>query len=101
MSRRHGRATIPFGKKYRGVRVRLCPDDYLSWLSGWLSEDEGRSQKFRWLLDSIVAELSFRGLRGDLAETIEPIPSPAEIAGEDTGRRADEIFAKMSSFIEW
>lgn len=76
---RHGRAVIPFGKKYKGVRVRLCPDAYLSWLSGWLSEDAGRSDKFRWLLDSIVAELEYRGLRSDLAETMEPaLRSPAK-----------------------
>jgi hypothetical protein len=37
MSRRHGRATLPFGK-HRGVRVSLCDDAYLSWLSGY---DEG------------------------------------------------------------
>lgn len=29
---RHGRAVMPWGK-FKGVRVRLLPDDYLSWLT--------------------------------------------------------------------
>ena len=65
---RHGRAVIPFGK-YKGVRVRLLPDDYLSWLT---TAPMIRAAKWKWLRDSLIAELEYRGLRADLAETDEP-----------------------------
>ena len=79
MSRRHGRATLPFGK-HRGVRVSLCDDAYLSWLSGWLAEDAERMAKFQYVFDSIVPELNHRGLRGDLADDVERVdPPPAVI----------------------
>lgn len=61
---RHGRATIPFGK-YKGVRIRLLPDDYLSFLTSIaLMQDP----KWKWLKDSVLSELRFRGLRADLAD---------------------------------
>jgi uncharacterized protein (DUF3820 family) len=64
---RHGRAVIPFGKKHRGVRVRLCPDEYLSWLTSqeWFMRDS----MWTWLKESLLAELRFRRLRDDLADT--------------------------------
>jgi uncharacterized protein (DUF3820 family) len=56
---------MPFGK-WKGVRIRLIPDAYLSWLTTfkpmWKPE-------WRWLCDSLVSELKFRGLRFDLAAT--------------------------------
>ncbi|MGH3428226.1 MAG: hypothetical protein ACRDQZ_11790 [Mycobacteriales bacterium] len=65
---RHGRAVMPWGK-YKGVKIRLLPDDYLSFLTGLnLMKDAN----WRWLLDSLIAELKFRGLRYDLAGTAEP-----------------------------
>ena len=71
----HGRAIMPFGK-YRGVRIRLLPDGYLSWMTTILSDD-----RWRWLKDSLVAELRFRGLRADLADSgdvpqVEAEPEP-------------------------
>ena len=76
MSRRHGRAVIPFGK-YKGVRIRLLPDDYLSFLT---TTNLIRAAQWRWLKDSVIAELRFRGFREDLALTLEqetamPVPS--------------------------
>ena len=67
---RHGRAIMPFGK-YKGVRIRLIPDDYLSWLT---STDIIVSPRWNWLKESLMAELRFRGLRADLASTSEPEP---------------------------
>ena len=58
MSRRHGRAVMPWGK-YKGVRIRLLPEPYLSWLT---TTPMMRDPKWKWLLDSLVAELEFRGL---------------------------------------
>lgn len=65
---RHGRATIPFGK-YKGVRIRLLPDDYLSFLT---TLNLIRDPKWKWLLDSLLAELSFRGLNAELALSDDP-----------------------------
>jgi uncharacterized protein (DUF3820 family) len=65
---------MPWGK-YRGCRIRLLPDAYLSWLSGWTVL---RSPKWKWLHDSLLAELKFRGLRADLADTAEPQSSPVD-----------------------
>lgn len=66
---RHGRAVLPFGK-FRGVRIRLVPDDYISWLT---TAPMIREPKWRWLYDSLISELKFRGLRYDLAETLDPV----------------------------
>jgi len=62
VSRRHGRATIPFGKRYRGIRVSLCPDDYLSFLTtlDWIKLPE-----WEWLFSSVVSELRHRGFHVD------------------------------------
>jgi uncharacterized protein (DUF3820 family) len=70
---RHGRAVLPFGK-YRGVRLRLIPDDYLSWLT---TAPMMKDDQWRWLWDSLIAELKWRGLRYDLAHTEEPVVEPA------------------------
>jgi uncharacterized protein (DUF3820 family) len=69
---RHGRAQLPFGK-YRGVRIRLVPDDYLSWLT---TAPMMKEPRWRWLWDSVISELKFRGLKYELAETTDPIPEP-------------------------
>lgn len=92
---RHGRAVIPFGK-YKGVRIRLLPDDYLSWLT---TAKMLRDHRWKWLRDSVIAELKFRGLRSDLAITDEP---EIEMPGRETRDneiRAVEVFNKMSCFI--
>lgn len=72
---RHGRAQLPFGK-FRGVRIRLVPDDYLSWLT---TAPMLRESKWKWLYDSLIAELKFRGLRYDLAETVDPVIEIPEV----------------------
>jgi uncharacterized protein (DUF3820 family) len=63
---RHGRAVIPFGK-WKGCQLRLIPDDYLSWLTTapmiW-------EPQWSWLRESLIAELKFRGMRYDLAHTL-------------------------------
>jgi uncharacterized protein (DUF3820 family) len=70
---RHGNARMPWGK-WKNVRVRLLPDDYLSWLTTTPILKEPR---WRWLKDSLIAELEFRGLRADLADTADPeMPEP-------------------------
>ena len=66
---KHGRATMPWGR-HKGVRIRVVPDAYLSWLT---STPMLREKRWRWLRDSVIAELKFRGLRWDLAETDEPV----------------------------
>ena len=75
---RHGRATIPFGK-YKGCRIRLLPDDYLSWLT---TAPMMRDPKWKWLWDSLISELKYRGLKYELAETPDPPieqPAPSRI----------------------
>jgi len=80
---RHGRAVIPFGK-YKGCRIRLLPDSYLSFLTTLkLMKD----RRWRWLWDSVIAELRFRGLRSDLADTPDPEPEPAKPAIPECQRR--------------
>lgn len=69
MSRKHGRATIPFGQ-YKGVRIRLLPDDYLSWLTTFLVDPN-----WHWLRESVLAELRFRGFVTEMASV------PDDIAG--------------------
>lgn len=59
MSRRHGRATIPFGK-FKGRQLSQIDDGYLSWLSG---TDLIRQSNWKWLRDSLRAELQHRGFR--------------------------------------
>jgi len=66
---RHGRALMPWGK-YRGVRVRLLPDDYCSFLT---TLPLMRDPKWRWLWDSLIAELKFRGLNYEQAATEDPV----------------------------
>lgn len=67
---RHGRAQMPWGK-FRGVRIRLLPDDYLSWLTtAPMLRDETR---WKWLWDSVIAELRFRGLNYEAAATDDPV----------------------------
>lgn len=65
---RHGRAVMPWGK-YRGVRIRLLPDSYVSWLTTSVIMQDA---KWWWLRESLEAELRFRGLRADLAATPDP-----------------------------
>jgi hypothetical protein len=59
MGRRHGRAVMPWGK-YRGVRLRLLPDSYLSWLT---TSRVMTDPRWNWLKDSLTAELEFRGFQ--------------------------------------
>jgi hypothetical protein len=67
---RHGHAQMPWGK-FRGVRIRLLPDDYLSWLTtAPMLRDEAR---WKWLWDSVIAELKFRGLNYEAAATDDPV----------------------------
>lgn len=73
---RHGRAVMPFGK-HRGIPVRLLPDDYLGWLA---TRD---LDLWKWLRESIAAELRFRGFRDDRAGPEEPAepgqPAPVQL----------------------
>lgn len=78
MARRHGRAVMPWGK-YRGVRIRLLPDSYLSFMT---ESPILLDAKWWWLKESLLAELRFRGLREDLADTVD---APVEIE-EPKGR---------------
>jgi uncharacterized protein (DUF3820 family) len=59
---------MPFGK-YRGVRLKLIPDGYLSWLTTL-----DLNGKFWWIKESLLAELRFRGLRADLADVPDEQP---------------------------
>jgi len=75
---KHGRAVIPFGK-YKGVRIRLLPDGYLSWLT---TAPMMRTRQWQWLWDSVVAELKFRGFEIQgcwLEDPVEPEPAPVPV----------------------
>lgn len=56
---------MPFGK-WKGVRLRLVDTDYLSWLT---TAEMMQAPQWDWLKQSLLAELRFRGLRADLADT--------------------------------
>lgn len=92
---KHGRAVIPFGK-YKGVRVRIIPDDYLSWL---MTAKMMKDPRWTWLRDSVIAELKFRGLRYDLAATDEPEIDMPTRETNDNEMRAIEVFNKMSCYM--
>ena len=62
---KHGRAVIPFGK-HKGMRIRLLPDAYLSFLTTTFVATD---PQWKWLKESIMAELRFRGFRADLVDT--------------------------------
>jgi uncharacterized protein (DUF3820 family) len=59
---------MPFGR-YKGIRIRLLPDAYLSWLT---TAPMMQVPEWRWLHDSLIAELKFRGLKYELADTPDP-----------------------------
>lgn len=61
MARRHGRATIPFGK-HKGKEVRELPTSYLCWLG---ASEIIHSKQWDFLRESVDAELRYR----DLPET--------------------------------
>lgn len=63
---------MPWGR-YKGVRIRLLPDDYLSWLT---TAEILRAPQWKWLWESLAAELKFRGLKHELAATPDPAPPP-------------------------
>jgi hypothetical protein len=60
---------MPWGK-HRGVEIRLLPEAYLSFLAGWLN-DPDRREKFWWLRESLIAELTFRGLDAEQIDRLE------------------------------
>ena len=66
---RHGRAVMPWGK-YRGVRIRLIPDDYLSFLT---TAPMMKTPQWKWLWDSVIAELRFRGFNYEMAASEDPV----------------------------
>jgi uncharacterized protein (DUF3820 family) len=74
---RHGNAVMPWGK-YRGVRIRCLPDDYLSWLTTSAVKEGSR---WWWLRESLLAELRFRGLnvKGVLLPDAQPVPLPLAV----------------------
>ena len=47
-----GTVKMPFGK-YKGEMFQDIDIDYLHWVMGWVQEDDGRQQKFSWLVTSI------------------------------------------------
>jgi hypothetical protein len=58
------------------------PDDYLSFLT---TLPFMKAERWRWLRDSIVAELKFRGLRYDLVDT-EDVTVDPEVPAIRKGR---------------
>lgn len=70
---RHGRARIPFGKKYRGCEVRQCPTGYLTNLASWMADTPEVRAKFWWLYESVVAELKHRGMNVEALDRPNPI----------------------------
>jgi hypothetical protein len=55
---------MPWGK-YRGVRISLLPDSYVSFLTTTVIISD---PKWDWLKESLLAELRFRGLRTEGVE---------------------------------
>jgi hypothetical protein len=47
-----GTTKMPFGK-YKGEMLQDIDIDYLHWVIGWIYGDEGREQKFSWLVTTI------------------------------------------------
>jgi uncharacterized protein (DUF3820 family) len=47
-----GTTKMPFGK-YKGEMLQDIDIDYLHWVMGWIHEDDGRLQKFSWLVTTI------------------------------------------------
>jgi uncharacterized protein (DUF3820 family) len=82
MANRHGRAVLPWGK-YKGVRIRLVPDDYLSFLTTTVILQDS---KWDWLRESLLAELRHRGFRADLAD--EPT---SDFAGAIEGEKQEVL----------
>jgi uncharacterized protein (DUF3820 family) len=74
MARRHGRATMPWGK-FKGVRIRMLPDDYLSWLTTSVMMTD---QRWWWLKQSLFAEIKFRGLNVQGIELPDAQPEPVQ-----------------------
>jgi uncharacterized protein (DUF3820 family) len=70
----HGKACMPWGK-YRGLRIRLLPDDYLSWLTTSVMMTE---QRWWWLRVSVLAELKHRGLHWEGAALADVVAAEAE-----------------------
>jgi len=60
---------MPWGR-HKGIRIRLIPSDYLSWLTTTPMLQEAR---WKWLHDSVIAELKFRGYEHALADSIDPV----------------------------
>lgn len=87
---RHGRAQMPWGK-HKGTRLRLIPNEYLSWLTTTFVM---RAPEWRWLKDSLIAELKFRDLRYDLADT------PDEICKHCGKPEDDPLHAKYGPDLE-
>lgn len=65
MARRHGKATVPFGRT-KGVQVRHLSDSDLSSLAGWMSDTPGVAEKFGYLFESVMAEMRYRGMNDEL-----------------------------------
>jgi uncharacterized protein (DUF3820 family) len=66
---------MPWGR-YKGVRLRLIPTDYLSWLTTSRLMTDAR---WGWLKESLIAELKYRGLEAQFAATPDPPPVEYEI----------------------
>ena len=58
---------MPWGK-YKGVRIRLLPNDYLSWLT---TTDILKARRWGWLRESLLAELRFRGFNVGVAVDVD------------------------------
>ena len=84
VARRHGHAIMPWGK-YKGVRIRLIPDHYLSWLT---TLPQMRVPEWKWLYTSVLAELRSRDLRADLASTVDDFAEPDSLPALPSGKRA-------------
>ena len=77
---------MPFGK-WKGVRIRLLPDDYLSWLT---TTDLIKAPKWKWLRDSLISELEFRGMNVQNWTTPDPKPAIQEKVFKGRKFRFDE-----------
>lgn len=78
---------MPWGK-FKGIRIRLIPVEYLSWLT---TTTIMTAPQWRWLRDSILSELRFQGLNVEAIEAEMIAPAPEPVVETETDQVAFEF----------
>lgn len=80
---------MPWGK-YKGWLVRALPDDYLMFLSSTFVMTE---EQWKWLRDSLLSEMKFRGMGTEFLKR-EDAPPLDEAAQQFADRMAEKVRQK-------